>query len=60
MYIMYIVPGPAIVYIVTQRSTALTGDPKVPFYAALRGILLNDSSQEQERMVPLRTQGPLC
>ena len=62
MYIMYIVPGPAVcIYCVaTHLSTASIGDPKVPFYAALPGILLSTSSQEQERVTLFRTQGPLC
>ena len=64
MYILYIVPGSGNLYILYRRKhTCATfygfdWGPKGPLLCCPAGHFTPDSSQEQERMVPLRTQGP--
>ena len=65
MYILYIVPGSGNLYILYRRKHTCAmfhgsdGDPKVPFYAALPGILLLTQAKNKSAWSHFRTQGPL-
>ena len=51
---MYIVPGPTLVYILSQCSTASIWGPKgPPFYTALLGILPLDSNPRTRARDPV-------